>query len=678
MAHRPEDLRNVGLFGHAGSGKTALVDALAFQCKVSGRHGNSADGTSISNGEPEEKERKQTLCSHLFHFPVEKATLNVIDTPGHPDFLADAISAMSAVEIGILCVSAAAHVTFHARRLWTEMGRHGLGRAIVVTHVDGENADFEATLDELVKTFGDVVVPLTYPDASGPAFTKVHDVFAGSGPLAAKYSERLEERVAEADDEVLARYLEDGKLSRADLDAHFATALNRGKLVPLFVVQPPKLIGMQELAHDLVHEMPSPVAYGPRRAARPGATEPVFDQLLEPDVNGPFAGAVFKVVIDPYVGRLSYIRCLRGQVKADQGFLNVRAGKHEKVGGLLLVQGKETRPVDAVVVGDLFAVGKIEDLGIGDTVTADAHPLLLPRPTYPQPTFSLAVMPKSRGDEQKINQGLEKLATEDPTFHVHRDATTAELIVSGMSPLHLEMQLQRLLRRYGVGTLHHPPTIPYKETITSKADGHHRHKKQTGGRGQFGEVYLRVAPRERGAGFEFVDAVVGGSIPRQFIPEVEKGIRKVLVKGGLAGFPVIDVSAEVYDGKFHDVDSDQISFQIAGERAFAEGFTKARPILLEPIMEVEISVPERFTGDVAGNLSTIRGRMSGMEVVEGIQVIRAQVPLKEMQEYSTQLRSITAGEGTFTMRASHYEQVPPHIQADIIARYKKAQEEAHR
>jgi elongation factor G len=354
----------------------------------------------------------------------------------------------------------------------------------------------------------------------------------------------------------------------------------------------------------------------------------------------------------------------------------VRTGKKEKIGGLLVPKGKETEPIPSVVAGDIFAVGKLDDLVIGDAVTVESAKLRFPPIQYPEPTYALAVAPKSRGDEQKIAAGLDKLAAEDPTFHIRRDAVTGELIIAGMSPLHLDVQLMRLQRRYGVGTEHHLPSVPYRETITAAAEGHHRHKKQTGGRGQFAEVYLRAKPLPAGSGFEYIDSVVGGAIPRQFIPEVEKGIKKFLVKGVLAGCPVVDVAAEVYDGKYHDVDSDQLSFQLAGERAFHDAFMKARPILLEPIMDVEIQVPERFTGDVAGNISSLRGRMSGMEVREGMQFIKAHVPLKEMQDYSTQLRSITAGEGTFTMKPHAFEQVPPNIQQEIVAAHKKRIEQA--
>jgi len=675
MATRPDAIRNVVLFGHSSSGKTALVDALAFATKASNRHGDVAAGTSVSNSEPEEKERKQTLASHLFNFPLDGGgQLNLIDTPGHQDFLGDTISSMYVVETGVLCVSATGQLTFHGRRLWKEAGRAALARAIVVTHIESENTDFGRTLDELQKAFGDVVVPFTYPNASGPGCDRVFSVLDGEGPEAQAYREKIEERVAEADDKLLESYLETGSLDLEVMHDNLPAAVVRGKLVPVFVVSGPKMLGVDACLRLLPKVLPSPIAYGPRAvAAKP---EGPFDQLLPPDVDGPFAARVFKVVVDPYVGRLSFLRCFRGHIKLEEGFLNVRTGKHEKIGSLLGPKGHETKPVTVVETGDIFCVGKIESLNHGDAVTADAAPLTFPPITFPEPVFSLAVQPASRGDEQKIGQGLEKLHVEDPTLRLRRDENTGEMVVAGMSPLHIDVHLVRLKRRYGIGTVTHAPRVPFKETITAKADGHHRHKKQSGGRGQFGEVYLRVLPLERGRGFEFVNSVVGGSIPKQFIPEIEKGVRKFLSKGPLAGCVIEDVQVEVYDGKFHEVDSDQISFQLAGERAVADAFAKARPILLEPYMDVEIHVPERFTGDVAGNLSSSRGRMSGMEMHDGDQVIKAQVPLKEMQDYATHLRSITAGEGSFSMRPSHYEMVPPNVQQEIVAAYKRDHAEA--
>ncbi len=654
MVHRSQDIRNIALIGSSSSGKTALVDALAFVTQASNRHGNSLDGTSVSDTQPEEKERKQTLTSHLFGFDWDGATLNVVDTPGHADFLGDALASLDVVEAALLCVSAAGRLTFHGRRLFSAAATAGIGRAVVVTHPDGDNAHFEDVLHTLNEVFGDTVVPVTYPDADGPAFGAVHDVLSGEGPMAATYRAILEERVAEADDEILAQYLETGHLSAEDFEKYLPLAIAKEKVTPLFTVCPPREIGLKKLCSFVQQYFPSPQAFG----ARPGSavgTE-AFDQLVEPTEEGPFVAKIFKTIVDPYVGRLSYLRCFRGHLRAEQGFFNVRSQLHDKVGGLQMRVGVDTKPVDEVVAGDMFVVAKVEDIAFGDTVTADVSPVVMPTFAFPAPTFALAVNPATRGDEQKIAHGLEKL-----------DAHTGELVVSGTSPLHIEVQLQRLERRYGIHTTTHLPTIPYQETVTTAGGGHHRHKKQSGGRGQFAEVHLRIRPLERGEGFRFVDKVVGGAIPRQFIPEVEKGVRHFLDTGALAGSRVVDVEVEVYDGKFHDVDSDQLSFQLAGERAFAEAFERCRPILLEPIMDVEIHVPERFTGDVTSNLSTHRGRMTGMESVRGVQIIAAHVPMKEMQGYATQLRSITAGEGTFTMRPAHYEQVPPNVQQEIVA-----------
>jgi elongation factor G len=675
MAHASEDLRNVCLIGHGHSGKTAIVDALAVFTKISTRHGNSADGSSISNTELEEKERKQTLSSHLFHFPFGKVRVNAIDTPGHADFVADAISALGVVEVACLCVSATAPITFHARQLWRRAGESGAARAILVTHLDHENTDFDKIVGDLRHLFGHAVVPVTYPDAAGPAFKKVHSVLDREGPKSTQFHEWIEEDEAEVDDTLMSHYLEKGSLDESEFQQNLARAMSAGKLVPVFAMAPTKLLGIEQFLKFCAEHFPSPVEFGARGAAKAGTD--AYSELVQPDSKGPFAAKVFKVVADPYVGRLSYLRCFRGALGVEQQVLDVRSGKLHKVAHLLDCQGKDTKDVPQVVAGDLFAISKIDDLGLGDSVTVDGQALRFRAPSYPAPTYSLHAWPKSRGDEQKIGQALEKLCAEDPTFQQHRDKDTAELIVSGMSPLHLEVQFHRMQRRYQVGVDHSLPTIPYRETITGRADGHHRHKKQTGGRGQFAEVYLRVAPRGGGLGFEFVDSVVGGSIPRQFIPEVDKGVRKFLVKGALAGFPVVDVQAEVYDGKYHDVDSDQLSFQLAGERAFHDGYMKARPILLEPIMEVEIAVPDRFTGDVAGSLSGMRGRMSGMESQEGIQHVKAMVPLASMLDYSTQLRSITAGEGTFTMKFAHYEQVPGNVQSDIVHRRKAVLEQMH-
>ena len=669
---RSDDIRNLAVVGHGHSGKTALIDALAHHQKLTTRLGSTADGTSISDVEPEEKDRKQTLAAHLFRIPAGAVRMNVFDTPGHPDFVAEAIVAINVVETVVLCVNATNPLTFHARQLWDAAGAAGTGRAVVVTHLDHENTSFEKVIGELREAFGHAVVPVTYPNGAGAKFTAVHDVTHDEGPEAPKYHDMIEEDEAEVDDTLMEHYLESGHLSHDEFEENLRRAIASQKLVPVFAVCPNRGLGIDQLVEFVQTHFPSPICYGPRGAAEPGSDQ--FTKLVEPG-DGPFAAKIWKVVSDPYVGRLAFARCYRGSLKKDDSVLDVRSGKTHKVGHMHVVHGKDTKEVDRVQTGDLFAISKIEEFALGDTITVEGQGLAFPRPAFPEPTYSRHVWPKTRGDEQKIGHALEKLAAEDPTLRYHRDAETGELLVTGNSPMHLEITFTRLHRRHGVDVEQGPPTIPYRETITSRADGHHRHKKQSGGRGQFAEVYLRMAPRQHGEGFEFVDSVVGGSIPRQFLPEVEKGARKFTVKGPLAGFPVVDVQVEVYDGKAHDVDSDQLSFQLASERACVDAFEKARPILLEPIMDVEIRVPERFTGDVAGNLSSHRGRLSGMEVEQGVQRIQAQCPFSAMLDYSTQLRSITAGEGTFAMKFAHYEAVPPNLQADIVAKRKPKKEE---
>ncbi len=666
MAHTSEQIRNVALVGHGYAGKTALLDAIAYHLKVTNRLGSTVEGTSLGDIEAEEKERKQTLSAHLFQMPLGGTVLNLFDTPGHPDFVAEAIVGLAAVETACFVVNAASPISFHFRQLWQRAGELGIGRAVVVTHLDHDNTSFDKVVADLREAFGHAVVPASYPNACGAAFKTVHDVTHREGPEAVKYHDMIEEDEAEVDDTLMEHYLETGHLDDNEFEENLRRAVARGKLVPVFAVCPNRGLGLAQLLEFVEHHFPSPVCFGARGAGEPGSS--TFGQLVEPD-DGPFVAQVVKVVSDPYVGRLSLLRCLRGKLTKDQTIFDVRSGTSHKVAHLFTVNGKDTKEIASAQAGDLFAVGKIEELALGDTVTDGAR-LELPRPRFPVPTYSRHIWPKARGDEQKIGHAIEKIAAEDPTFHHERDKETGEFLVTGMSPLHLDVQFQRLHRKHHVDVEQGPPTIPYRETITARADGHHRHKKQTGGRGQFAEVYLRVAPRQHGEGFEFVDSIVGGSIPRQFIPEVEKGARKFLARGSLAGFPVVDVSVEVYDGKFHDVDSDQISFQIAGERAVHDGFQKARPILLEPIMEVEIHVPDRFTGDVAGNLSGSRGRLAGMETREGVQVISAHVPLASMLDYSTQLRSITAGEGFYTMKFAHYEAVPPNLQQEIVQKRK--------
>ncbi|PIE24359.1 MAG: elongation factor G [Planctomycetota bacterium] len=674
MPHRTPDIRNFALVGHGSAGKTATLDALAYVAKVSPRHGSTDDGSSVSDTEPEEQERHQTLTSHIFHFPWQGKYLQFIDTPGHPDFIADAIGAFRAAETVIFTIDCPSGPTFNTRRLWSEADRVKAGRMLLLTKADAENLDLDEILSTIQGTFGDRVVPITLPSSTGAGFDKVLNAMSGD---LAEHRETLVERVAESDDELMERFFENGELSDEELATALPAAIASGTVIPLFTICPTSEKGLGEFMDFCASYGPSPMDFHNRFAsANPDADEESddFNIEVEPDSSGDFLGLVFKLVSDPFVGKMSYIRVLRGELCPEEGFTLARTGSHEKLGGLLEVQGKDTGNLDKAVPGTICAVAKVESLQIGDTVCKDGSILHLRPFHYPSSMVAVAVTPKSRQDEQKIGPSLDKLVAEDPTFHVLRDPATGELVVEGLSQMHLDVMFSRLKRRYKVEVETHVPTVPYRETCIAGSDGHHRHKKQSGGKGQFGEVYCRIRPRGRGEGYQFTDKIVGGSIPRQFIPEVDKGVQSVMAKGVIAGFPVVDVEVELYDGKFHDVDSDQLSFQLAGGRAFADAFEKAKPVLLEPIMDLEVHVPSRFTGDISSNLSTHRARMSGIDQDGDDQVIRCTMPLKEARSYQSQLRSITAGEGTFTMKFSHYDPLPANLQQEIVAQRKQENE----
>lgn len=656
MAHRTEELRNVALIGHGHSGKTALVEAML---RATRRHSNGKVDEPFDSVhcEPEERERKHTLVARVHRVEAEGVEIQLLDTPGHPDFVGEAISALCAADIACLVVSASSPLPFDARQLWKRAGDAGLARAIVVTHLDQEGVDFEALVARLRESLGHTVVPLTYPVSTGHGFDAVRDVLTHHSPRADRYHGWIEEDEAEVDDEVLSRYLENGRLDPQEFDRCLVPAMARGLLVPLFAVRAAKGVGIEALLRFFARHAPSPAAFVARRVGKHPAVA---------SSEAPFVGRVFKVVVDPYVGRLAHVRCLQGALRQGQSLLCARTGRPFVAAQVMRSNGKEAVAAPQATAGELVAFAKVDDLRVGDVVTEGSVEVSLPPLVFPTPAYARHVWPRSRADESKIGAALEKACVEDPTLRVRRDDETGELLIEGMSPLHVETQLQRMHRRWQVAVESGPPTIAYRETVTAVAEGHHRHKKQTGGRGQFAEVFARVRPLPRGDGFVFVDAVVGGAVPRQFVPEVERGARRFLQRGGLAAFPVVDVAFELHDGKHHDVDSDHSSFQIAGERAFHDAFLAARPVLLEPIVSLVVRVPERCTGDVAASLSAMRGRMLGMWVEDGIQRIEAEAPLASLLDYATQLRSMTGGEGTFTTAYARHEQVPAPIQAEIV------------
>jgi elongation factor G len=669
VAHRPEDVRNVALVGGGGAGKTTLVETALHLAKVTTRKGSVEEGNTVSDFDPDEKERRQSLSATLVHLPWANHQIRLVDTPGAQDFVGEPTAALAAVETAAICVDAHDGVGVVARRRFRDAEKAGLVRVVVLTRIDAENIDPDALTESLRANFGEHVIPLNFPDRFGPGVARIFNVFAEDLPeevreRAQELRKQVTEAVVECDDALIEKYFSEGAISRDELFHAFPKAVRTGHIVPVLHVSAKKELGVRQFLDFLVHETPSP-AEGVARAAktRDGAE-------AHPKVGDPFSAQVWKLVVDPHVGRVAFLRVWTGHLLPKTQFTHLRTGQSERIGDLLEVQGKEMKPVGSAAAGDLVAVAKVEHLHVGDTVSEGPGGFVYEPIPFPRPMVTLGVEPKNRADEAKLGPEMQKLADADPTFVAERDPATHEFVIRGMSTLHLDVTLKRLARRK-VEVVTHPPKIPYRETVGIKGAGEFRHKKQSGGRGQFAEVHLRVEPLPRGSGFEFVDDVVGGTIPRQFIPAVEKGVRDTLPQGVVAGFPFTDVRAIVHFGKFHEVDSDEYSFKLAASQAFKVAVEAARPILLEPIMDVEIEVPSRFMGDISGDLNSRRGRIVGMDTQGDVTVIQAQVPLPEMLNYSTELRSITAGEGEYRAEFARYERVPPPLDEQVIAKHRK-------
>ena len=672
MSTQVAAIRNVAFVGHPSSGKTTLIDALAHLAGATDRQGSVADKTSLCDTEPEEQEKGHTLQMKVVHASHGGHTWNLIDSPGYPDFVGETASAMFAADLVAGVVSCTSGVTFNLTKKMYAAGDMGRGRVIVVTHLDGENADFDALVQELRSRIGRICVPVAEPDQSGHGFSKVVSVLGNSD---SPWRKRLMDRVMDAceDEELLMSYLEGEPLSDEALHANIPNAIAKGALIPILVCHPLKGLGTAEVLEFLGEFAPSPETAPQFRAAG----EPVL-----PDPTGDLLAVVFAIRSDPHVGKICLARVLRGTIKASDALLAAghEGEKGEKSGGLFqMVGGKKRDSVESVGAGDIVAFSKVEKVKLGDTVTSaglEASPVEFPERAVPM--VSLAVVPRSRADEQKIGEALSKLEAEDSTFSVEHVALTHELVIHGMSDLHLQVIEARLKRRYGVEIETHLPRIAYRETCTKPAEGHHRHKKQSGGRGQFGECYVRLKPTEAGAGVVFTDKIVGGSIPRNLIPAVEKGMREVAAKGILTKSQVVDVEMELYDGKFHAVDSDEASFRTAGGRAFKDAFMKAGPVLQEPIMSVEIHVPTRDAGTIFSDLtSQRRGHVMDQSTAEdgAVTVVKAHVPLSTMQTYFRDLKSQTAGEGTYSMVPDHYAAVPAAEQKKILAEQTQAADE---
>jgi elongation factor G len=668
---RGEELsvRNICFVGHSGCGKTSLAEALLFAAGATTRKGSTADGTSILDFEEEEKQKKMTIKGATAFLKWKDTVIHLIDLPGYLDFIGEIICGMSAVETAFLCVDLASGVKVTTRKAWDFAQQYGLGRVLVLTKIDQNPEDIEKMIQEIIKTFGDSVVPF-FTLENGKAVSLLPYLLSSENKTLQEKTIPVLEKIIETDEVLMEKYLNGEPPNAVELTKALQKAIISQQLSPLILCSAEKDVGIKELLDFIVDACP-PADCPQQKTALKGEekVKVVFS------ADKPFLAQVFKIMTDPYVGKLAYFRVYAGSIGVGQSFVNPRTNKTERVGSLYKIMGKDQKPVEKLSAGELGAVSKIEDISIGDSMCAVDEPLVFERIKFPEPMVMYALTPKSRSDEEKISGALSKLSDEDPTFNAKWDTETGESVVRGNSTLHLDMMIKKMRRRFGLEVEMKLPKIPYRETVLAKAEGHYKHKKQTGGRGQFGEVYLRIEPLPRDGGFEFVDAIVGGAIPRQFIPSVEKGVQKAIKKGVLAGYPVQDVRVTVFDGSYHTVDSDDLSFRIAGERAFYDGLEKAKPVLLEPVVDIEIVAPPKYMGDITSDLNARRARITGMDQVGDYQTIKAKVPLAEVMTYSTQLRSITGGEGSFTMAFSHYDVLPANIAQQVIERAKREKTE---
>ena len=679
--YNAEDVRNIALVGHAGAGKTTLVEALLAAAGAIREPGSVSRGTTVCDYDDMEKELQHSLDAAITGLTAHGKHINMIDTPGFPDFLGRAMSMLSAVETAAIVVNAENGIEPVTQRMWKAADNRNLCRMIIVNRIDSSDADLAELTEQLREAFGAECLPINLPADGGK---RVMDCFFQPGGDPTDFSSveeahsQIIDQVVEVDEALMERYLEQGQeLKPEQLHDAFEEALREAHLIPICYCSAETGVGIPELMEILVRLMPNPAEGNPPpfMKGEGAAMKPV---QVKPDPNEHAIAHVFKVINDPFRGKIGIFRIHQGRITPASQLYIGDARKPFKVNHLLRMQGTEMSEVDEGVPGDILAVARVDDIHF-DAVLHDSHEedhFHLNSVECPMPLFGLAVNVAKRGDEQKLTDALHKLESEDPCFHVEHNASANETVMRGLGELHLKVLMHRLSEQFHVHVETHPPSIPYRETITAPAEGHHRHKKQTGGAGQFGEVYLRIEPLAYGGGFEFVDATVGGSIPGQFIPSIEKGVRQVLDEGAVAGYPLQDVRVTVYDGKFHPVDSKDIAFATAGKKAFLEAVEKAKPAVLEPVVKIRIVAQDNAMGDLAGDLSSRRGRINGSESKTGGRIaIDGEVPLAELEGYESRLKSITGGEGTYNIELSHYAPVPANIQKQLSDAWQRASEE---
>lgn len=671
-----DKIRNIVLLGHGGSGKTSLAEAILHKTGKTNRLGSVDDKTSICDFYDEEKEHQHSILSAIVNTNYSDTLINIIDTPGSPDFIGPAIKSIPAAETAIIVISASAGVETNTRKLFELASKADMPKIIVINKMDSENVELSELISNIQETFGPQCRCANLPSQDKGSIIDCIENETGDSPIgnAADAHTELIESVVEADDELMEKYLASEEITKEQISTVFVEALKKGTIVPIVFTDSRKEIGITELLDLIIKYSPSPAQANPAKLIDgENVTE------IKADASGPLAGLVFRVGFDPRSNmKYSSIRIFSGTLKSNSNMIVNDEKKGIRPGHILKSLGAENAEVPEGSAGDIITLAKIEELTIGDLIHDGKVSGKFEMPPVPQPMYSLALEPASRGDEQKIGSALDRLCEEDPCFKTSRDMQTHELVASGLGDLHLRVTLEKMLNRFKLSVNTKEPKIPYRETITAKAEGHHRHKKQSGGAGQFGEVYLRVEPAERNSDPSLVYKwdIFGGSIPGQFEPAILKGIHDVMDKGFVAGFPMQDVVVSVYDGKYHPVDSKEVAFRAAGKGAFLDALGKAKPVLLEPIVDIEVTVPSENVGDITGDLASKRGRISGQEVLPGnLLVIKALVPLSEVAQYNSQLKSVTAGRGSYSMTLSHYEPVPPNIQQQVVAQYARAKEE---
>ncbi|NLT65819.1 MAG: elongation factor G [Acidobacteria bacterium] len=690
-----DSIRNICIVGHGAAGKTSLTSAFLFDSGAVNRLARVEDGNTVTDWEDEEIERKISISCALAHCEWNKRKINILDTPGYRPFLAETQLALRAADAAAVLVDAVAGVEVQTEKVWEFCDEYSLPRIIVINKMDRDNASSERSMASLEESFGRGAVAVQIPMGSEKDFTGVISIISnkayryardGSGKfqeedIPAEYKDEVSERrekliemVAEGSDALMEKFFAEGTLEQADLVEGLKAAVLQRSIFPVFYASATLNIGIAQILDGVIDLLPSPAAVAKVTGMDPKTKEPVERSISSTE---PYAAYVFKTIADPFAGRISLIKLYSGIMRSDSTYNNQSKGKPEKLGPLQIPQGKTMIPVGEVHAGDFFAVTKLRETTTGDTLCDPSAPIIFPSVEIPEPSMTFAIEPKSRGDEDKISNALARIAEEDAAIRYNRDAQTKQLLLSGSGQLHVEVTVAKLRKRYGVEVVLKTPKIPYRETIRGKADVQGRHKKQTGGHGQFGDCWIRMEPLPRGGQFEFVDEIFGGAIPRNFIPAVEKGILEAAARGYVAGYPVVDFKVTLYDGSYHPVDSSEMAFKIAGSLAFKKAMEEANPVLLEPIMNVEIYAPQEYAGALTGDLSGRRGRLQGMDIKRDTQIIKAQVPMAEMVSYAPVLTSVTGGRGTYHMEFSHYDEVPAHIAQKIVeeANKERKQEE---